>query len=646
MKGLGRCKRAAKRKSEGVNNRERLEFAEEIQGQRASALMRWYSEGGSIFQIWSQKHYRTSDGRPLTWEEPFMEELYIFIGHPWFVRKIVEKAAQVGFTEALIAYAAFCLAFLHIPVGFGAETRDKINLLVGNRIQTAFDFIPAIQDLNRERQSLTKRKDSDNKKSISVGGVDIYFFYANMTGKGGMERQASGSLSSFTACTVLADEFELWVRGVLDIASKRMQASKLLTRPIIAGSTPGAEGGITASEVKLCNHILQWHFTCPHCQNSQFLSPLGNFLKAVEVDADGEMETRYIDPTGRPLDWFYRDEKNKISTAHIGCSSCGAELDHEAIATGCFRCTKTQVTLRDLVAQTTEQQRAIKRVAIRLPRLATSNFDAPEIIENLLTSDNPIDELQQGLGVPASTSLGRINYNRLLACVGLPLPEDFSYSQVVTVLSIDQGKFAHPAMVVRWYLPELPDRSDRWLAAHKQIIWYGELPNLDGAITAKAEEFDVDVTVMDSEPSYTDATTYASDRQPRAVSKNQVYLVDQVALKGEKYKRKLVKVSTEDQTDVILYNIDRTYALDRVRDRIYRRLEHLPEGLTYDPGDRKGNLLSHYLCSERLPDNRWLESANDHDHWFQCSGFAEIVALIDLFEEGHDSFHFTSIEIS
>ena len=317
-----------------------------------------------------------------------------------------EKAAQVGFTESLIALTAFALAAVKIPVGYGFEAERKLRDVVP-RIQTSLDFCPPVRKIRAARQSTTGRKDTDFKeRKITVGGVECTFWYASTSSHlKGQQRQASSSLSSFTAFLQSCDEIELFPPGVLNVAEERQGACTMPTKPFRGGSSPGSEGGIVDSEVAKSGFLFQWSITCPACQTEQFLDAFGNLLKMTKQESDsGTIEEVYLDATGRPIDWHHHDDsthERKIDSTYIGCSACNHELRAEVLNRGCFRCRRTGETLVDLCDRASRTQTAIRKtVAIRLPRLAPALFNAPERLRKLIESRNPVDQLQQGLGKP------------------------------------------------------------------------------------------------------------------------------------------------------------------------------------------------------------------------------------------------------
>lgn len=107
-----------------------------------------------------------------------------------------------------------------------------------------------------------------------------------------------------------------------------------------------------------------------------------------------------------------------------------------------------------------------------------------------------------------------------------------------------------------------------------------------------------------------------------------IYLFDQVALRGEPFRRTTRNVQGDE---VPVWAIDRTYALDAVRDRLSRGLLSLPDGQTYNPNDPE-NLILHLISSDRQSDGRWVESPGQPDHYFHALCFAEMAVLCSAHE--------------
>lgn len=616
-----------------ANVRKIENYTRQVSQERKDAIARWYSEGGEWFFAWAKENYRMWNGEALQWNDPYLHEVYSLFGNPWIQDTFIEKSAQCGFSEMCIALTAFGLSELSIPVAFGLEARDKRDKLVGSRIQTAFEYIESLKKHSDRYHKATGKEDINSKSQITVGGVESTFFYSSTSGKGGSQvRQASSSLSSFTCYLLVADEIELWSNGTIEIAKKRQQASYLPTKPFRAGSTPGHEGGTLDNQIKQCRYLFQWKIECDRCQSPQYLDAFGNLLKPVDVTEDGTTEERFLDSVGRPLEWFHKDGssfQSRIATAYVGCQHCAEELSKEAIARGRFVCRNTGLSLKTLCeAAVREQEAIVDGVALRLPRLASSLFRASETIRSLVKSRNPADEIQQGLGKCVSVGAGKIGLSRLMACVGMPLPVAIARTKPdLVVMGLDQGRASNPAVIQHWYLPDVDDPEQRWAEARKQTIWYGEVIGFEGC-DRLIEQYGVDLVGMDLKPEVQLAGAYARRHTPRNGIKGQVILFDQVALKGEDFRRTTRNIQ---DVEVPVYALHRTFGLDAVRNRIYRKLHHLPAGLAYEPSDDR-NFLLQFTTSDRTPDGRWVEPQGQPDHYMHADNFAEMVVLCSFYD--------------
>lgn len=630
-------------------------FAEQMAIARQNGIDRWYREGGHWFLKWVEDHYRRWTGEPLKWDEPYQRPAYLLRGNPWLERIIEEKGGQIGFSESMIALCAFILAEIRISCAYGFEQEGKKRDMVAPRIQPAFDNIEPLLKLSRAYRQYQKREDTDSKdRKITIAGVPLTFFHAktNATTKS-QERQAPPSMTSFEAWFIVIDEVEACPAGTVDIARERQSASTLHTKPIRTGSTPGAEGGIVDAQVKQAKWLFQWQVRCPHCQTLQFVHPFGSLLKPMNImQDDGSFEEQFIDITGRPMDWFshstdkpytqlesLEDRDQKIRTAYIGCIECGQELTWESRAEGRFAhnpnpqsrtciCPTETLQLEAFHDQVIEARQPVDDwVALRLPRLASLKFRAPERIRNLVFSKNPADTIQQGLGVAVSVGMGKISYARLLKCVATALPAWCrDRDPDLRVRGIDQSPGGHWFVDQEWYFPpDEKDKEQRYYNAHVRIVNYGRMggfDDLDQAIRVQQ----LDLIGCDMEPEQTLAAKEARLRSPRRTRKGKFYAFDQMSLRGEPWKEAIRVIQKQK---VRIYTLDRTWGLDQVRDRVNKSLLHLPANLVYDPKDPE-NLLYHFLTSERQQ-GKWTEPDGEPDHLFHAANFGEAAVHVSLF---------------
>lgn len=622
---------------------QRQSFAQQMNTIREEGVRRWYTYGGKLFLRWVKQNYKTYNGESLNWTEPYQEEIYLAIGNPWLEKLVIEKSAQQGFTESMVALAAFSMAELRSSAGFGVEQERKL-FEIGPRIQQAFDFIVPIQTLKATYRESAGRDDTDSKtRKLTVAGVSLNLFYTSTSAASKKQaggRQAGSGLSSFPANIMIGDEFELWSSSSLDVARRRQDACTWPTKPFRIGSTPGGEGGALDVQLKMAKYLFQWSVECPYCEHRQFLDAFGNLLKATVIEEDGITDVRHVDMLGRPLNWFCRDStsmETRIQTAYIGCEHCQEELTRASLDAGYYLCRKTGVKLRELSDRIVREHRPVKEgVGLRYPKLANVRFSAPDTIQELILTMNPADAIQQMLGRTVSLGGGKINMKRLMDSVGRPLPAGLG-SYNLTVLGLDQGHAANIVVIQRWWLDEtIDDFTRRWSEAFKETIWSGYVQGGFEAIDRLVEDYQVDVIGMDGEPEVQKAGDYARLHPHCDGDKGQVYLMDQVNLKGEPWKKANKDIQGQD---VATYRIHRSWALDAVQRRIYRSLHRLPPGSTYNPKE-KNALLYQYTTSERLTDGRWTETPGEPDHYLHADGFAEAAAVIHLFEPGNSGFFF------
>ena len=609
---------------------DRDDFAAWINTERDRAIKAWYAEGGDRFYQWARDHYRMKTGEALSWEEPYQKAFYTAIGCPWIERIVVEKGAQMGYTEMLIAWMAFLLADIHIPTALGFEAEGKLRDVVSPRIQPAFDFIKPLQEIRDRRWQATHRKDTDfQQRKITVGGVEMTLFYTStVSAKKNQEQSAPSSLRSFTGWAVGGDEIELWHESALDIVVERQGACPMPTKPLRLGSTPGMEGGVVDSQVKMSGYVFEWQIKCPHCQSIETLDAFGSLIKPfVHVHGSGEVEEYFVDTIGRPKDWHCHDRTSResmIKTAYIGCGKCGGEFDRLTLNSGKFVDGKGEELMAFCDRITRDKTPVFETVAIRLPRLASILFRPAERIRKLLVTLNPADQIQQGLGKAVSIGNGKISLKRLRQCV------DMDWGSIVgerkpdlVVIGADQGRAYNWAIVQHWYLGVGETWEEQYLNAFKLVVWHGSVNGFTG-LEELADEWNADLIGYDGEPEVSIAAEFARLHPEKA------YIFDQVTLKGEPWRETERLIQGEK---IKTYAIHRTFGLDSVRNRIYAGRQAFVEELSYNPGDDQ-NLLYHYLTSDRKSNGRWEQVPGTPDHWFHADNFAEMAVLVSGYPKG------------
>lgn len=620
---------------------------------RKRAIARWYTQGSNYFLAWVRKYYRLSNDSPLSWEEPHMEGLYRLMGCPWVETLVVEKPAQRGFTEAIIALMAFSLSEIRVVCALGFEAEVKLRDIVGPRIQPSFDRIAPIKNIRRDRFLATRRKDIDfQQRKMTVGGVEMTLFYTSTVSTRKEQAEAPSSMRSFPCCIGAGDEIELWNTKAISIFQERYEASRLPSKPMRLGSTPGLEGGIVDTLVKKSGIHFRWRATCPSCQRSQWIHPFGNFLKPVEQKQDdGTTEIAFYDATGRPLKWFCHDESTEeksIETAYIGCKHCGGVMTKEAIAAGRFLSREGKTIERFEWELLKARSPYLRTVALTIPALISIRFNPSVRIRKLLDAADPTDQYQQGLGLAVSIGGGKINMRALLACCDRtpeqvwgdrpePLPEPS-----LIVVGMDQGKAFNWAVVQRWWLAEGDTWELRWKNAIKQVVSYEQVAGFEGMLEL-AQRHGAHLLGFDGEPEVEKAADFTLAHpiytSPGTNGKlYQAFQFDQVILKGERFRDRKITVQGKQ---VRVFSVDRTFGLDAVKNRIYRRLQCMPP-MEYRAGD-DNNPLYHYLTQTRTPQRTWEKPDGLPDHWAHADNFCEMAVYVAGYANLGREFAFGSL---
>lgn len=623
------------------------EFFASTQAQRESAVERWYRVGGEYFITWCDQNYRTHDGIPLSWEEPYFRELMLMIGNPWITRLVVIKAAQMGFSESLFALCAFLLAEIRIGVGFCVDIKNKLEDVIGPRVQPAFDQCPPIIALREQTRTQRGRPDIDTKQRVlTVGGVPLTFAYAGKQSKGGDKasggRQVSSSLSSFTAPAIVADEIDGYPlnRDVLAILKERQSASNLPTKVMRCGTTPGGEGGVVDLQIKSSEYFFDWWVKCPHCGYEQFLHPFGNLCIKTLVEEDGVSEEQYLTVAGEPHDWFSHAAKDasreaRINAAYLGCRSCAQEITTAEIDAGCYAnildcdpgggsMTKG-ITAMDYCRLLFEQKPSRnKTVTISMNRLSSRKFDIAESLTDVFATLNKADIWQQRFGVIVSVGGGKINRSKLLGCVGRKPPER---PPDLIVMGADQGQGANIALIDHYWLGDDGDDRQRWIDAIKLTVWADYVTGGFDALAEIARRHHVQIIGVDMDPETQKcaewARAYPAARQ-LTPGKLQVIPLDQVVIdQGEPYRRTERDVQG---VKVPSFSIDRTHGYDVVRDRILLGRHCLPSGMVIDEKDEY-NFLHHFQTIERqTSQKRWSHAKPDH--YMAAAAFSEMAVEV------------------
>ena len=504
--------------------KEQQAYANAISIERKEALDLWYQEGGNLLIDWTKDYYRTHNGQPLRWNDVFLTPFFLLLGNPWVEELVVQKPAQVGFSESLVAFCAFILTKLKSPMGLGFESQTKVRQMMGQRVQRAFGYCEPIQKLNKSLRTLTSSEDINSKETITVGGVSLNTFYSKID-----DDQTAPTMRSFPANAIFIDEIGVCEPGIEKVAAARMEASDWKIRPFIrAGSTPGLEGGVVDLKIRTARYAFFWEVTCPCCNTTQFLDPFGNFLRWVMLEEDGILEERIVDQMGKPLSWYHHsvnppgvkdwqlssaDRDAAIASAYIGCQDCQAELELQTRAAGHFRCKHTGELLVEFCDRLLQEGKPLRgTVAIDLPKLVSESFDAPVRLDFMFTTEHPAQAIQEFLGRAISLGSGKISLKRIQQCIGLTLLQPRKPDLMAA--GIDQGKYSNWYAVGEVYWGKAADKKDRWRDSTIRIVEWGEFVGFD-FLDELTRTHNLDLIGADNEPEYNSAVEYALKHLPR-----------------------------------------------------------------------------------------------------------------------------------
>ena len=362
-----------------------------------------------------------------------------------------------------------------------------------------------------EQSGRAVRNKADRKLTsrYQFGGSTAIFSFASgnrsTPSKSGLAVVGS-SAASFSANAAFLEERSQWPPGSADPIPRRLDASRLETKPLREIGTPGAGQGIEA-EIESADYHFYPHYCCPDCGAVKPLDPKGCLLRLVERrGASGEREHKYLSESGRPLEWFHSDEFDPVHSAFIACSHCNSPLPDESRFSAHFRCLKTGISLReylDDLAPAAPDRRL--KVAVHLsPLTRKTRFNlAADLIQNGKECKRTEDWQQQALGHPSESGQGSITLKLLRAAIAAAKPvstPDF------VLAGVDQGRAEDWLMVVEFYRPanhyqlsvaEVIDQTLRYVRFGGDVM--------RDAIGRKLKEFGAEFGLIDNEPNRSDA---------------------------------------------------------------------------------------------------------------------------------------------
>lgn len=350
-------------------------------------------------------------------------------------------------------------------------------------------------------------------KSLSTGSV-IYSYTAHKA-QNNDGASASTAIVSVSADILFVDEVSQYPKGAIEMVYRRLDASRIPTRPKRLLGTAGNGGGIERF-IKDADYNFYPSVVCESCKQIAFLDPFGALLKSeINISATGETYTNYLTSTGRPNKWHLLDatkDRQSTNNCHIRCPHCEALIDDDLIFTASFRDRKSFIGLSEYLdtIQSIEDCTGFISVSIELSPLLRGNSRMSELLREGLSTASPNDWVQQSLGKPSEFGITSIQPELILAGFGKELPKikvnPYGEGQnVITIAGIDQGHSSDHVVIIRYYynqdfydLAEIAEKSTRY------FLYFGSVNRLD--IPEILKTYKVDFGFIDNEPSIDSAS--------------------------------------------------------------------------------------------------------------------------------------------
>ena len=356
--------------------------------------------------------------------------------------------------------------------------------------------------------SFNRENDKQSQLRNELGGVNSIFTYAStsdQTQRGAQGKSAVGSaLAGFKTDLLLQEERSLWPVGASDVCYRRVDASRIDSKPVRDLGTPGAGLGIEM-EMKNADHHFYPHFRCEECGDVSPLDPFGCLLKSFSrTNSFGQLTESYVSESNRPVHWHHKDPDNVVESAYFGCPNCGEEIPQDVRVSAKFRCKKTGTWLRDFLDSLPKgiPEKRYKVVIHYGPLMRRSRINlAADLIRNGLEMSDASDWIQQGLGHPSDAGSSNLTIPILTRAIHAPEPVR---KPELRLAGIDQGRNGFWTTIMDVSLPN--GWKDKPLeivvdSAIRQIYYAEEVPM--NQIESLLKEHNVMFGCIDNEPNRT-----------------------------------------------------------------------------------------------------------------------------------------------
>lgn len=465
-----------------------------------------YREGGKGFLRRVQAYGTTERGSKLIMD-PWFAEYVELVGDLRLAHVLVTGPSQCGKTIVSTLLACDVLSFGKLNIGWFYSIEKARNMNMPTQFKPCAKFWK--QETQAQGHNFARKGDLDDVSRYQIGGATGFFSYASTSAaKAGKDSAAVGGVAaSFTADVLFLEERSQYPPGAAGPLPRRLDASKIPTKPIRELGTPGGGGGIESGFGTSLRHFYP-HYTCPSCGAIKPLDPKGVLLRPYNHPKRGQ---QYLSESGKPLNWFHRDENDPIRTAYFACSKCGNELHEEVRYNAHMRCLKTGISAREFLDALPTDQKDPKstrkhKIIVHLSpvcRRSTYN-EAEDIVQTGLDSEDSTDWQQQRLGHVSERSSNQLTHEVIKSAIDAPT---LGRTANCRLAGIDQGRgqywmwiASYTCMDPNWKSMATEVTIERTI---RTVLWAG--PIMKNEIFNKLHEYSVEFGLIDNEPERTEA---------------------------------------------------------------------------------------------------------------------------------------------
>lgn len=401
-------------------------------------------------------------------------------------------------------------------------TQSALNRMVDVQFKPIYDIF------------LKEKKETKNKQIIQANGGTGIFSYAGVNSRNIEENAtgraaASNQIISFSCDWAFCDERSQYAPGVVDPIYRRLDNSRLPSKPIRFVGTPGSGQGIE-KEIENNDFNFYPYTICKSCESEIKLDPFELLFKPKTiVDENGKQKQTFLSETGKPLDWNFENENEPLSSSYFACPHCHNRIDDDSrLNHSFFKCLNTEKYLIDFLNNFENENNKRIKVGITLsPLLRKSSLNLPqEIIQSGLDSSNPIDWQQQKLGIPSQGQSSCLSITQIEKCLNTPQLEIHSLQETITCAGIDQGRGNDFLIIIKYVLPlRWEEKSyEEIIKKTARVVLFGEPINRKD-IPQILSNFDCNLGIIDNEPNISTAVELAqttgleiADQKPNQLS--------------------------------------------------------------------------------------------------------------------------------